>query len=238
MTQRLEIRNLAVAYGRTAVVHGIDLHVQAGEMVALLGANGAGKTSILRAISHQQVTAKGTLRFEGQDIIDMAAPAIASLGIAHVPEGRGTFGDLTVLENLRVGAIHRRDKDGIEQDIARMQTLFPKLPSRAKQAAGTLSGGEQQMLAIARALMMRPKMLLLDEPSFGIAPRVTQEIYELLHQLRETEHLTALIVEQNAQVALNLVNRAYVLESGRVTAQGTAAELREDDAVRRSYLGH
>ncbi|WP_046239978.1 ABC transporter ATP-binding protein, partial [Delftia tsuruhatensis] len=143
MTQRLEIRNLAVAYGRTAVVHGIDLHVQAGEMVALLGANGAGKTSILRAISHQQVTAKGTLRFEGQDIIDMAAPAIASLGIAHVPEGRGTFGDLTVLENLRVGAIHRRDKDGIEQDIARMQTLFPKLSSRAKQAAGTLSGGEQ-----------------------------------------------------------------------------------------------
>lgn len=238
MTQRLEIRNLAVAYGRTAVVHGIDLHVQAGEMVALLGANGAGKTSILRAISHQQVTAKGTLRFEGQDIIDMAAPAIASLGIAHVPEGRGTFGDLTVLENLRVGAIHRRDKDGIEQDIARMQTLFPKLSSCAKQAAGTLSGGEQQMLAIARALMMRPKMLLLDEPSFGIAPRVTQEIYELLHQLRETEHLTALIVEQNAQVALNLVNRAYVLESGRVTAQGTAAELREDDAVRRSYLGH
>ena len=168
----------------------------------------------------------------------MAAPAIASLGIAHVPEGRGTFGDLTVLENLRVGAIHRRDKDGIEQDIARMQTLFPKLSSRAKQAAGTLSGGEQQMLAIARALMTRPKMLLLDEPSFGIAPRVTQEIYELLHQLRETEHLTALIVEQNAQVALNLVNRAYVLESGRVTAQGTAAELREDDAVRRSYLGH
>jgi branched-chain amino acid transport system ATP-binding protein len=227
VTQRLEIRNLAVAYGRTAVVHGIDLHVQAGEMVALLGANGAGKTSILRAISHQQVTATGTLRFEGQDIIGMAAPAIASLGIAHVPEGRGTFGDLTVLENLRVGAIHRRDKDGIEQDIARMQTLFPKLSSRAKQAAGTLSGGEQQMLAIARALMMRPKML-----------RVTQEIYELLHQLRETEHLTALIVEQNAQVALNLVNRAYVLESGRITAQGTAAELREDDAVRRSYLGH
>ena len=238
MTQRLEIRGLAVAYGRTVVVHGIDLHVQAGEMVALLGANGAGKTSILRAISHQQVTATGALRFEGRDIIDMPAPAIASLGIAHVPEGRGTFADLTVLENLRVGAIHRRDKDCIEQDIARMQTLFPKLASRAKQTAGTLSGGEQQMLAIARALMMRPKMLLLDEPSFGIAPRVTQEIYELLHQLRESEHLTALIVEQNAQVALNLVNRAYVLESGRITAQGTAAELREDDAVRRSYLGH
>lgn len=238
MTQRLEIRNLAVAYGRTAVVHGIDLHVQAGEMVALLGANGAGKTSILRAISHQQVTATGMLRFEGQDIIGMPAPAIAELGIAHVPEGRGTFADLTVLENLRVGAIRRRDKDGIEQDIARMQTLFPKLASRAKQTAGTLSGGEQQMLAIARALMMRPRMLLLDEPSFGIAPRVTQEIYELLRELRASEHLTALIVEQNANIALDLVDRAYVLESGRITAQGTAAALREDDTVRRSYLGH
>jgi branched-chain amino acid transport system ATP-binding protein len=238
VTQRLEIRDLAVAYGRTAVVHGIDLHVQAGEMVALLGANGAGKTSILRAISHQQVTTMGILRFEGQDIARMPAPAIANLGIAHVPEGRGTFVDLTVLENLRVGAIRRRDKDGIEQDIARMQTLFPKLASRTKQMAGTLSGGEQQMLAIARALMMRPKMLLLDEPSFGIAPRVTQEIYELLRELRESEHLTALVVEQNANIALDLVDRAYVLESGRITAQGPAAELREDDTVRRSYLGH
>ena len=238
MTHRLEIRALAVAYGRTAVVHGIDLHVDAGEMVALLGANGAGKTSILRAISHQQVTATGTLRFEGEDIVRLPAPSIAALGIAHVPEGRGTFADLTVLENLRVGAIRRRDPEGIEQDIARMQTLFPKLGSRAKQPAGTLSGGEQQMLAIARALMMRPKMLLLDEPSFGIAPRVTQEIYELLRELREREHLTALIVEQNANIALDLVDRAYVLESGRITAQGTAAALREDDIVRQSYLGH
>lgn len=238
MTHRLDIRNLVVAYGRTTVVHGIDLHVDAGEMVALLGANGAGKTSILRAISHQQVTAKGMLRFEGEDIIDFPAPSIAGLGIAHVPEGRGTFADLSVLENLRVGAIRRRDKDGIEQDIARMQTLFPKLASRAKQTAGTLSGGEQQMLAIARALMMRPKMLLLDEPSFGIAPRVTQEIYELLRELREREHLTALIVEQNANIALDLVDRAYVLESGRITAQGTSEKLREDDTVRQSYLGH
>lgn len=238
MTHRLELRELGVAYGRTAVVHGIDLHVDAGEMVALLGANGAGKTSILRAISHQQVTTTGTLRFEGENIVRMSGSSIAALGIAHVPEGRGTFADLTVLENLRVGAIRRLDKDGIEQDIAKMQALFPKLASRAKQTAGTLSGGEQQMLAIARALMMRPKMLLLDEPSFGIAPRVTQEIYELLRELRDRERLTALIVEQNAHIALDLVDRAYVLESGRITAQGMAAALREDDTVRQSYLGH
>ncbi|RYF61126.1 MAG: ABC transporter ATP-binding protein [Comamonadaceae bacterium] len=238
MTRRLDISNLAVAYGRTAVVHGIDLHVDAGEMVALLGANGAGKTSILRAISHQQVTARGTLRFEGADLINMPAPSISALGIAHVPEGRGTFADLSVIDNLRVGAIRRRDKDGIEQDISKMQALFPKLASRAKQTAGTLSGGEQQMLAIARALMMRPKMLLLDEPSFGIAPRVTHEIYELLRELRVKDRLTALIVEQNANVALSLVDRAYVLESGRITAQGTADELRADDTVRQSYLGH
>jgi branched-chain amino acid transport system ATP-binding protein len=238
MTSRLAIRQLAVSYGRTAVVHGIDLHVDAGEMVALLGANGAGKTSILRAISNQQVTARGTLHFEGTDLLRMPAPSIAALGIAHVPEGRGTFGDLTVLENLRVGAIRRRDKDGIEQDIAKMQKLFPKLASRARQSAGTLSGGEQQMLAIARALMMRPKMLLLDEPSFGIAPRVTHEIYELLRELRANENLTALIVEQNANVALGLVDRAYVLESGCITAHGTADELCNDDTIRQSYLGN
>lgn len=238
MTHRLDIRELAIAYGRTAVVHGIDLHVDAGEMVALLGANGAGKTSILRAISQQQVSAKGTLKFEGSNLLRLQAPSIAALGIAHVPEGRGTFGDLSVLDNLRVGAIRRRDKDGIEQDIAKMQKLFPKLASRARQSAGTLSGGEQQMLAIARALMMRPKVLLLDEPSFGIAPRVTHEIYELLRELRASEQLTALIVEQNANVALGLVDRAYVLESGRITAHGTADELRSDDTIRQSYLGH
>lgn len=238
MTHRLELRSLIVAYGRTRVVHGVDLHVDEGEMVALLGANGAGKTSTLRAISNQQVDTVGSVRFEGIELCGMAASSVARLGIAHVPEGRGTFGDLTVLENLRVGAIQRRDKAGIEQDIRRMQQLFPKLASRAAQAAGTLSGGEQQMLAIARALMMRPKMLLLDEPSFGIAPRVTQEIYALLGELRRTEGLTALIVEQNAELALSLVDRAYVLESGRVTVQGTPAELRRNELMRQSYLGH
>jgi branched-chain amino acid transport system ATP-binding protein len=238
MTHRLELSGLIVAYGRTRVVHGVDLYVDEGEMVALLGANGAGKTSTLRAISNQQVDAAGSIRFEGNELRGMAAPAVARLGIAHVPEGRGTFSDLSVLDNLRIGAIQRRDKAGIEQDIRKMQQLFPKLASRATQAAGTLSGGEQQMLAIARALMMRPKMLLLDEPSFGIAPRVTQEIYALLGELRRTEGLTALIVEQNAELALSLVDRAYVLESGRVATQGTPAELRGNEMMRQSYLGH
>jgi len=238
VTHRLDIRELTVSYGRTAVVHGVSLHVDAGEMVALLGANGAGKTSILRAISQQQVVVDGFVQFESADLSGLAASAIARLGIAHVPEGRGTFSDLTVMDNLRVGAIRRRDVDGVKEDLERVTVLFPKLASRSKQLAGTLSGGEQQMLAIARALMMRPKMLLLDEPSFGVAPLVTQEIYELLRELRDRQQLTALIVEQNANVALRLVDRAYVLESGRITAQGAAAALREDDAVRQSYLGH
>ena len=234
----LALEEADVFYGKAQALQRASIAVGQGEIVSLIGRNGAGKSTTLKAAIGLAPLRAGRRVLGGQDVTGLKPSQLARRGIAFVPEDRRIFTELTVLENLRVGAIHRRDKDGIEQDIARMQTLFPKLSSRAKQAAGTLSGGEQQMLAIARALMMRPKMLLLDEPSFGIAPRVTQEIYELLHQLRETEHLTALIVEQNAQVALNLVNRAYVLESGRVTAQGTAAELREDDAVRRSYLGH
>lgn len=238
MSRRIELRGLTVAYGRTRVVHGIDLGVDEGEMVALLGANGAGKTSTLRAISNQQVVYGGSIRFEGTELAGLPASSVARLGIAHVPEGRGTFGELSVIDNLRIGAIHRRDSAGIEQDIRRMQTLFPKLASRATQAAGTLSGGEQQMLAIARALMMRPRMLLLDEPSFGLAPRVTEEIYSLLGELRKSEGLTALIVEQNAELALSLVDRAYVLESGALATQGTPAELRSNARMRESYLGH
>jgi branched-chain amino acid transport system ATP-binding protein len=237
MTQRLTLSNLHVAYGRTAAVHGISLHVNAGEMVALLGANGAGKTTTLRAISHQIVKRTGTLQFDGVDLLALRAPDIARLGIAHVPEGRGTFSDLTVMENLKVGAIGRKDKDGIAQDIETMHALFPKLAARTRQAAGSLSGGEQQMLAIARALMMRPKMLLLDEPSFGIAPKITQEIYELLGELRCKQGMTALIVEQNAELALSLVDRAYVLESGTVTLEGSAEELRNTPSIRDSYLG-
>jgi branched-chain amino acid transport system ATP-binding protein len=238
MTLRLELQGVTVAYARTPVVHGLDLRVNPGEIVALLGANGAGKTSTLRAISQQRVTTTGSIRFEGRELRGMTTAAIAALGVAHVPEGRGTFGDLSVTDNLRVGAILRRDQKAIQQDLQRMQTLFPKLASRASQPAGTLSGGEQQMLAIARALMMRPRLLLLDEPSFGIAPRVTQEIYALLATLARTEGLTALIVEQNAELALALAHRAYVLESGRMRVEGTSSELRDNPVMRQSYLGH
>jgi branched-chain amino acid transport system ATP-binding protein len=219
------------------VVHGISLHVGKGEMVALLGANGAGKTTTLRAISNQGIKRQGRIAFDGADLLGRSAPDIARLGIAHVPEGRGTFADLTVLDNLRIGAIGRKDKAGIEQDIAAMQALFPKLAARTNQVAGALSGGEQQMLAIARALMMRPKLLLLDEPSFGIAPKVTHEIYELLGELRRKDGLTALIVEQNAEIALSLVDRAYVLESGAITLEGSSEQLRRNESIRHSYLG-
>jgi branched-chain amino acid transport system ATP-binding protein len=237
MTHMLHLGDLTIAYGRTTVVHGISLHVDKGEMVALLGANGAGKTTTLRAISNQGVKRQGRIAFDRIDLLALSAPDIARLGIAHVPEGRGTFSDLTVLDNLRIGAIGRKDKAGIEQDIAAMHALFPKLAARTNQVAGALSGGEQQMLAIARALMMRPKLLLLDEPSFGIAPKVTHEIYELLGELRRKDGLTALIVEQNAELALSLVDRAYVLESGAITLEGSSEQLRSNESIRHSYLG-
>jgi len=237
MTHLVDLGELTVAYGRTTVVHGISLHVDKGEMVALLGANGAGKTTTLRAISNQGVRRQGRIFFNGADLMSRSAPDIARLGIAHVPEGRGTFSDLTVLDNLRIGAIGRKDRDGIEQDLTAMHALFPKLAARTNQVAGALSGGEQQMLAIARALMMRPTLLLLDEPSFGIAPKVTHEIYELLGELRRTRQLTALIVEQNAELALSLVDRAYVLESGAISLEGSSEQLRGDESIRHSYLG-
>ena len=237
MTHMLQLGDLTVAYGRTPVVHGISLHVDQGEMVALLGANGAGKTTTLRAISNQGVKRQGRVVFDGVDLLGLGAPDIARLGIAHVPEGRGTFSDLSVLDNLRIGAIGRKDKGAVEHDLAAMHALFPKLSARTHQMAGALSGGEQQMLAIARALMMRPKLLLLDEPSFGIAPKVTQEIYELLGELRREDGLTALIVEQNAELALSLVDRAYVLESGAITLEGSSEQLRSEESIRHSYLG-
>ncbi len=237
MTHMLHLENLTIAYGRTLVVHGISMHVGRVEMVALLGANGAGKTTTLRAISNLGVKRQGRVYFNGVDLHGLEAPEIARLGIAHVPEGRGTFSDLTVLDNLRIGAIGRKDKGEVEHDIAAMHTLFPKLCARTHQMAGALSGGEQQMLAIARALMMRPSMLLLDEPSFGIAPKVTHEIYELLGELRRKDGLTALIVEQNAELALSLVDRAYVLENGAITLEGSSEQLRSEESIRHSYLG-
>lgn len=237
MSALLDIQGLRGGYGRVEVLRGVDLQVDAGEMVALLGSNGAGKSTLNKVVCGLVPAWSGTVRFDGKDLSGAHYRDVVKAGLIQVPEGRKVFPNLSVLENLELGSFTRA-RARRAANVEKMFHIFPRLRERMAQHAGTMSGGEQQMLAIARALMTRPKMLLLDEPSFGIAPRVTQEIYELLHQLRETEHLTALIVEQNAQVALNLVNRAYVLESGRVTAQGTAAELREDDAVRRSYLGH
>ncbi len=237
MSPRLDIRGLSVFYGGAAVVHQIDLVVHEGEMVTLLGANGAGKTSTLRAISRQGAAATGTIHFEGRDTAALSAAQVARAGIAHVPEGRGTFGELSVSDNLRVGAITRKDKRAVQHDMQKYFERFPKLGERASQPAGTLSGGEQQMLAIARALMARPRLLLLDEPSFGVAPRVTQEIYDMLGELRQ-EGLTALVVEQNADLALRVADRAYVLDCGRVTVSGAACALRLDDTIRQSYIGH
>jgi branched-chain amino acid transport system ATP-binding protein len=236
MTARLEVRELHVSYGGTSVVHGIDLTIDEGEVVALLGANGAGKTSTLRAISRHGVVSRGTIRLDGIDIERLGDAAAARAGIGHVPEGRGTFNELSVKDNLRVGAIARKDTAAVKRDIAKFFDVFPKLSARADQPAGTLSGGEQQMLAICRALMGRPRLLLLDEPSFGVAPRVTQEIYGLLAGLRK-EGLTALVVEQSAELVLRLAQRAYVLECGAVAASGPSNTLLQDDTIRRSYLG-
>ena len=232
MADFLTFDGVTAGYDESVVLEGVSFSLGEGESLALLGRNGVGKTTLLVTLMGFTRMHKGDIRWQGDSIVRMATHRRAQAGLGWVPQERFMFPSLTVEEHLTAVA-----RPG-PWNIKRVYEIFPRLEERRANLGNQLSGGEQQMLAIARALMMRPKMLLLDEPSFGIAPRVTQEIYELLHQLRESEHLTALIVEQNAQVALNLVNRAYVLESGRITAQGTAAELREDDAVRRSYLGH
>lgn len=234
----LSIEGLRAAYGKTEVLHGIDLHVRQGEVVALLGANGAGKTSFLRAICRLMVRqVDGRVAFDGKRIDRLATDSIARLGIAHVPDGRGTFLGLTTLENLRLGACARASRQGVEHDIGRVCDIFPRLRERAAQQAGTLSGGEQQMLAIARALMARPRLLLLDEPSFGLAPLVVRDIFEILGKINREEGLSILLVEQNAALALTLAHQGYLLETGRVALAGPAAQLQSNDAVRRAYLG-
>ena len=227
----LELRDVDARYGQVRVLHGVSLDVGEGEVVTVLGANGAGKTTMLRAISGT-VRRSGAVRFDGA-AIPRTPEAVARAGIAHVPEGRGTFGDLSVRDNLRLGAYTRRNGD-----VEHVHALFPWLRERADQQAGTLSGGEQQMLALARALMSRPRLLLLDEPSLGLAPLVVQEIFAIVRRLNEDEGLSVLVVEQNANVALETAHRAYVLESGRVAVEGPSSELRENEAVRRSYLGY
>jgi branched-chain amino acid transport system ATP-binding protein len=233
----LALEGVEARYGPVKALHGVSLNVGEGEIVAVLGANGAGKTTTLRAISGT-VRRSGTIRFAGKTIAGRSPEAVARLGIAHVPEGRGTLSELSVAENLRLGAYPRRDRAAIREDEERLVTNFPWLEQRRSQRAGTLSGGEQQMLALARALMLRPRLLLLDEPSLGLAPRVVAEIFEVVGELNEREGLTVLVVEQNANLALKAASRAYVLEVGRVALEGGSEILRRNESVRRSYLGY
>jgi len=232
----LELRGVAARYGPLQALHGIDLSVGEGEIVAVLGANGAGKTTTLRAIS-ATVRTSGDIVFAGERL-PRHPEAVARAGIAHVPEGRGTFAQLSVEENLRLGAHVRRDRAGVKADRDRVLRRFPILAERRRQAAGTLSGGEQQQLALARALMQRPRLLLLDEPSLGLAPLVVAGFYDVVSELNEREGLSVLVVEQNARLALASSSRAYVLEVGRVAVDGASSALQRDESVRRSYLGY
>ncbi len=231
----LELHDVSGGYGPVRVLHDIDLAVDEGHVVVVLGANGAGKTTTLRAISGV-IHVAGDLRFDGVSIAGKGPEAVSRLGIAHVPQGRGTFTDLTVEDNLRIGAINRRDND-IERDLARWLEAFPRLGERRRQDAGSMSGGEQQMLALARAMMARPRLLLLDEPSLGLAPLVTRELFARLGELNREEGLTVLVVEQNANLALDIGHWGYVLETGRIAVQGPAQQLHDDEAVRTAYLG-
>ena len=232
----LELDNVEARYGATKALHGISLTLDDGSIVAVLGANGAGKTTTLRAVSGT-VRRSGEILFDGRRLGRRGPEAVARLGIAHVPEGRGTFAELSVKENLRLGAYTQRPQ-AFKADYSRVLNLFPWMLDREGQQAGTLSGGEQQMLALARALMQRPRLLLLDEPSLGLAPGLVTDIFRIVRELNEKEGLSVLVVEQNAAVALETAERAYVLEVGRVVVTGTSEELRRNESVRRSYLGY
>jgi branched-chain amino acid transport system ATP-binding protein len=231
----LEVRRLMVRYGGICALDGVDIEVQAGEVVALLGANGAGKTTLLRAISRIVEPAEGSIHFDGADLARVSAPKAVALGIAHSPEGRRVLARQTVRNNLLLGAWTRRDDD-VQADVDAAFARFPRLKERADQPAGSLSGGEQQMLAIARALMSRPRLLLLDEPSLGLAPKLVREIFAIIAELHESG-VTILLVEQNASLALQHADRGYVLDAGRLTLAGPAAELIDDERVRQAYLG-
>ena len=237
MTALLTAYGLSAFYGQTQVLYDLEFNMAEGGITTLLGANGAGKTSTLRALSGMLRT-NGEIRFNGQPISGKATEDIARLGIAHVPEGRGTFVRLTVEENLQLGAISRKDRKAVADDIERVFNYFPQLRVRYHQQAGTLSGGEQQMLAIGRALMLRPKLMLLDEPSFGLAPRLVQELFGILRTLNRQEKVSMFLVEQNASLALDLADHAYLLETGHVVMAGAARDIREDEGIRRSYLGY
>ena len=233
----LEAQGLKAFYGSAQALFGLDFVVEQGGVTALLGANGAGKTTTLRALSGL-IRREGDIRLNGRPIGKLGAEDIARLGVAHVPDGRGTFVDLTVEENLRLGAYARADKSAVKADFERMFSYFPRLGERRRQQAGTLSGGEQQMLAISRALLMRPALLMLDEPSFGLAPLTVAEIFRILAAINREQKVSMLIVEQNASLALDLADRAVLIETGRAAISGPSQTLRADDAVRRAYLGY
>ena len=237
MAPILEVESLEAFYGRTKALHGVSFSMEPGGITTILGANGAGKTTTLRSISGM-VRTTGTIRFSGERIDGKGTEDTVSLGIAHVPQGRGTFMDLTVEENLRVGMYARKNKARVAQDFERVYGFFPRLRERQRQLAGTLSGGEQQMLAVSRALMLNPRLMLLDEPSLGLAPLVVQEIFRILRTVNQESAVSILLVEQNAKLALDLADHVFLLETGRVVMSGPSAVLTQDDSIRRSYLGY
>ena len=237
MAALLEVKGLKAFYGQTQSLYDVGFEIETGGITTLLGANGAGKTTTLRAICNM-VRTEGLVRFDGKDLGGMATEEVVRLRIAHVPEGRGTFTTLTVDENLRIAAYTRKDKQAVRDELERVFTYFPRLKERVQQQAGTLSGGEQQMLAIARALMLKPRLMLLDEPSFGLAPLIVVEIFRILRRINEEEKVSILLVEQNAALALDLADTAYVLETGRVVMSGPSSIVKNDENVRKSYLGY
>jgi branched-chain amino acid transport system ATP-binding protein len=237
MSKLLEVNKLCASYGATQVLYDVDFSLEAGHITAILGANGAGKTTTLRALC-QIVRTSGSIQFDGQQLVGKSTESVVRMGVAHVPDGRGTFTGLSVEENLRLGAYVRNNKAEMNQNMERMFTRFPILKERRHQQAGTLSGGEQQMLAISRALMLRPKLLLLDEPSFGLAPLIVAEIFRIMRRINEEDGVSMLLVEQNASLALDLADHAYLLETGRVALSGPSATIKNDESVRRAYLGY
>jgi branched-chain amino acid transport system ATP-binding protein len=233
----LEVEGLKAYYGQTQALHDVSFSLEAGGITTLLGANGAGKTTTLRSLC-SMVRTEGAIRFDGKPIGGKATEEIVRMGVGHVPEGRGTFTNLTVDENLRVASYTRRDKAAVERDLEMVFEYFPILKARVAQQAGTLSGGEQQMLAISRALMLGPRLMLLDEPSFGLAPLIVQEIFRIMRRINTEAKVSMLLVEQNAALALELADHAYVLETGRVVMSGKSSVVKSDEAIRKSYLGY
>lgn len=238
MSEILKTSGLCASYDQIQVLRDVDISVERGGITALLGANGSGKTTTLRAISNMMVRTTGEIHFDGKRIDGQITERIAQAGVAHVPDGRGTFVDLTVEENLRIGAYTRKKRDEVVRDFDRIYGYFPRLKERRQQQAGTLSGGEQQMLAISRALILKPHLMLLDEPSFGLAPLVVKEIFRILSFINKEEGVSLLLVEQNAKIALEVSDHAFLLENGRIVAGGSAAEMSSNQAIRRSYLGN